>query len=95
MQRNILLGWKLARLACLPSYLLARALASQGVLPPGLLLQPLFTHSGSSLSLEELVILPSKDSQEMSPDEQLASILGQWDVLVMTVNKLNEAIGLL
>jgi hypothetical protein len=55
--------------------------------------KPLSTRSGSSVSMDELVILPSQDSQEISPEERLSIVFGQWDNLVTMVNKMNGVIS--
>jgi antitoxin (DNA-binding transcriptional repressor) of toxin-antitoxin stability system len=40
----------------------------------------------SSFSSDELVIIPSQDSQEASDDEHLAAMMGQWNLVVSALN---------
>ncbi len=39
-----------------------------------------------------MVILPSEDSQDQTPEGKTATILGQWDSVVSSINKLSAAI---
>jgi hypothetical protein len=39
---------------------------------------------------EELVIIPSVDSQDSAAEEKLAVMMGQWDMMVSAVNKLTK-----
>lgn len=50
--------------------------------------------SGDSVDSNDgdLVILPSEDSQDQTPEGKTATILGQWDSVVSSINKLSAVI---
>jgi len=44
---------------------------------------------------DELVILPSVDSEDQSPEERINYMLGQWNQVITTINKLGSSLSTL
>ncbi len=60
------------------------------VSPPGASKSVLTT--GTTSFDEEIVLLPSQDTQEISREEQISSVLAQWDSIINIINRTSSVI---